>query len=236
VSSVGDALVLRLATFGTSDRVTYLDEVDRLGPRLAEADPLILDLRGNEGGDRSLGVRVAQYILQEPFTQWARVRTRVREIPDRFRAAVRFPFGPESALTDFPGARTTEGWTWTGDPLAATMTPRGAGHAGALVLFVDDATNSAAIELAVALLAHHPNVRVVGTETQGECGWHVGQLPIVFEDGRGPAMILSLFAIDLVPYPGCRPGRGIEPDLPVTTSLEDFRSGRDPYLVALGLE
>ena len=229
----GSLTVLRLATFAPTDRAAYLAEVEALAPAMASAENLVIDLRGNEGGDRSLGVAVARHLLAAPFAQWARVRTRVRAIPERFADHVRFIAGPEEALTEFPGEATADGRVVRGDPLAATMTPLEPRYDGPLTLVVDDGTNSAAVELAVALLAHHPDVRVAGSETQGECAWHIGQLPILYDDGRGPAMLLSLFEIELVAYPDCRSGRGIEPDLPVTTTLEDFREGRDPVMAAL---
>ncbi len=222
--------VLRLASFTTLDREAYLERIAELAPAFTAAERLVLDLRGNEGGDRSLGVAVARHLLAEPFAQWASVRTRVRAIPDEYESDVRFLAGSEGALRDFPGEPVDDGWRVEGDPLADTMVPAEPSHRGPLTLLVDDATNSAAVELVVALLAHHPNVTVVGTETQGECAWHIGQLPILFEDDVGPALLLSLFEIELVPYEGCRPGRGIEPDVPVVMTAEDFDAGRDPFL------
>ncbi|MBO6939720.1 MAG: hypothetical protein JJ863_32415 [Deltaproteobacteria bacterium] len=222
--------VLRLASFGTSDRAAYLERIEALAPDFTSAERLVIDLRGNEGGDRSLGVAVARHLLEAPFAQWASVRTRVRAIPEPFASQVSYLAGDESALTGFPGDPIEDGWRVGGDPLAATMVPTEPSHRGPLTLFVDDATNSAAVELAVALLAHHPAVTVVGAETQGECAWHVGQLPIVYQDEAGPALLLSLFEIELVPYEGCRTGRGIEPDVPVVMTAEDFDGGRDPFL------
>lgn len=64
----------------------------------------------------------------------------------------------------------------------------------------------------------------------------LGMLPIAYDDGRGPAMLLLLFEIELVATPGCRPGRGIEPDLPSSDTLEDFHEARDPVMTALRTE
>lgn len=224
--------VLRLGSFGGSNREEYLAAVEALAPTLAEAERLIIDLRGNEGGDRSLGIALTRHLLGVPFTQWARVRARVRAIPRRFRAHARFLFGDASTLADFPGVRTASGWVLEGDPLADTMTPARLRYDGPLVLIVDDATNSAAIEMAVGLLAYHPDVTVVGEETQGECSWHIGQLPVLYDDERAPALLVSLFEIELVPYSGCAPGRGIQPHVEITYSREQFEEGVDPFLEA----
>lgn len=236
LSTHGDVSVLRLATFGNPDRESFLETIASLAPELAVAGRLVIDLRGNEGGDRSLGIAVARHLLAEPFTQWRSVSARVRAIPEPFAPHVRFVFGAtEDSLEGFVGEPVEGGWRVDGDPLAELMEPAEPSYRGPLVLFVDDATNSAAVELAVALQAHHDDVTVIGTETQGECGWHVGQLPILYDDERGAPLLLSLFAIEHVSSPGCVAGRGIQPDVVVELSLGDFTSGRDPFLRALGV-
>ncbi|MEL6547316.1 MAG: S41 family peptidase, partial [Myxococcota bacterium] len=225
--------MLRLATFGTPERGAYLDAIENLATEFKSVDHLAIDLRGNEGGDRSLGIAVARHLLGQPFRQWTSVRTRVREIDDPFDEWVSFPFGSATALTEFPGDEVEDGWVVQGDPLSQMMVPHDGEFPGRITLLVDDATNSAAVEFAVSLLAHHPRVTVVGRETQGECAWHVGQLPVLFQDDQGPAMIASLFEIELVAYAGCRERRGIEPNIPVAYDESDFAEGIDPYLRAI---
>ncbi|MEO1480768.1 MAG: S41 family peptidase [Myxococcota bacterium] len=222
--------VLRLLSFPLANREIYLAEVEAIAPELRAATHLAIDLRGNEGGDRSLGVAIARHLIGKRFTQWQRVKARVREIEDRHRDFVTFPVGNPSTLSGFPGTPADGGWVYEGDPLASTMTPAAEEFPGRITLLVDDATNSAAVEFAVALLARHPRVSVVGRETQGECGWHMGQLPVVYGDGAWPAMVVSLFEIELVSYAGCRERRGIEPDQPVEYTQADFDEGVDPYL------
>ncbi|MEM6729901.1 MAG: S41 family peptidase [Myxococcota bacterium] len=233
VSQGDEFTLLRLASFGTPDRAGYLRTIEELAEQFTGASHLVIDLRGNEGGDRSLGVAVARHLVGRPFSQWHSVRTRVRDIAEPFDEWVSFIVGSPSALTEFPGERTDRGWVVEGDPLSETMLPHGAEFAGRITLFVDDATNSAAIEFAVSLLAYHPRVTVVGRETQGECAWHVGHLPVLFNDNQGPALLASLFEIELVAYPGCRERRGIEPDLAVTYTEADFMNGVDPYVRVL---
>lgn len=224
--------ILRLPGFGLEDDAPYEERVAALFAALAPEERLVLDLRGNEGGNRALGITVLKRLLDRPFTQWARVSTRVRAIPEGFRDLVTFPIAPESALQGFPGERRGAWWVVDGDPLAERMVPIGEPHPGPVVAFIDDATNSAAIELLAALLAHREGVQVIGTETQGACDRHTGQLPVVFQSGD-LAVFVSLFEIDLVPVPNCQPGRGIVPDIEVVYTEEDFLDGRDPYLAAL---
>lgn len=226
--------LLRLASFGSYDEERFETRIAALFESVRATDRLVLDLRGNEGGNRALGIAVSRRLLDRPFAQWTRVSTRVRAIPEGFRELVTFPIAPESALRDFPGERRGEWWVVEGDPLADRMVPVEDPHRGPVVAFVDDATSSAAVELLAGLLAHRDDVVVIGTETQGACDRHTGQLPVLFQSGE-LAVFVSLFEIELVPIPGCEPGRGIVPDVEVVYREEDFLEGRDPYRTALGL-
>ena len=227
-------VLVRLRSFGLSEREAYIARVDAIFGALAAEASLVLDLRGNEGGDRSLGVAVLRHLLDRPFAQWRRVDTRVKAIPAAYRDRVSFPFGPEEALTGFPGPAVDGGWRFEGDPLADTMTPHPSTHRGPLAVFVDDATNSAAVEMLVALLAHRSGVRVIGTASQGGCDRHIGQMPVVFRTLSGRfAVMVSLFDLTMVSAPGCVAGRGITPDVVVKYEEAHFLDGRDPYLEAL---
>lgn len=227
-----DTALLRLPGFGTREHDAWKARLDEGFAALRGDETLIVDLRGNAGGARDLGVLVAQRLLDRPFAQWASVSTRVRTIPRRHRARVGFPFVPEEALTAFPGARVDGGWRVEGDPLAETMRPVAPRHRGPVVVFVDDGTSSAAVELAVALLAFHDDVVVVGTATQGACGRHAGQLPVTYDLGDGVVLMMSLFEVALVPSPGCQPGGGVPIDVPVRPSMEGWVAGEDPWWTA----
>lgn len=233
VRTHGPVTILELASFGVPDEEEYESRVDALFEDIPSDAPLALDLRGNEGGLRTHGVAVLHHLLAEPFVQWTRVETRVRAIPDQHASRVSYPIAPESALTGFPGAREGAVWVFEGDPLADGMRPTGPAHAGPLFVFVDDATSSAAVELVAALLAHRDGVRVIGTETQGECGRHTGQMPVLYDVGEGVGVLASLFEITLVAYDGCEPGRGVVPDVEVTYEASHFLEARDPFLEAL---
>lgn len=78
----GQTVLLRLPSFGVPHEAEYQARVDALFASLGGRETLILDLRGNEGGLRTHGIAVLRHLLQEPFTQWARVRARVQAIPE----------------------------------------------------------------------------------------------------------------------------------------------------------
>ena len=230
--------LLRLATFGSRDAEAYERRVDELFAELSGEpgiETLILDLRGNEGGLRTQGIAVLEHLIKGEYAQWTGVATRVRRVPERFRERVSFPFAPETALSRFPGKPEGRRVVFQGDPLAERMRGTRAPWEGTVIVFVDDGTNSAAVEMLVALLAHRDGVRVVGTETGGECGRHIGEIPIVYSTrDLGVQVLFSLAELTHVRVEGCRAGRGIEPGVLVDYDEEHFLSNRDPYLSALG--
>lgn len=227
-----DTVHLRIVAFGTREVAAWDTVVADGFAALRGDETVVLDLRGNAGGYRDLAITVARHLLHVPFVQFTSLFTRVRAIPARFRDRVGFPVVPDDALRTFPGARVDGGWRFDGDPLADTMVPVDRPHAGPLVLFVDDGTNSAAVELAVTLRAHRDEVVVVGIPTQGACDRHTGEVPVTYDLGDGVVVMLSLVDIALVPSPGCEAGHGVPIDVPVAPSVEGWLAGEDPWWAA----
>ncbi len=228
----GGARLLRLPSFGVVDADLYRERVDALMDEADGTEPLVIDLRGNDGGFRTNGIAVLERLIVGEYAQWSRIEVVTKQMLERFGERVTFPFGAQS-LESFPGERRDGRYVSDGDPLSSMMRGAGPHHSGRIIVFVDDGTNSAAVEMVVALRAARPDVVIVGTETKGECGRHVGEIPILFTGRSGVRVILSLAAITHVPARGCRLGRGVEPDVEVVYSVEDFLNGVDPYLRAL---
>lgn len=212
----------------------YRARVDELFAGLEGDERLVLDVRGNSGGIRLHGVAVLRHLLDREFVQWTQVETRVMAVPRRYRPRVELLVGSDAAFDGLPWQAAGERWVFEGDPLAAAMTPAESMHRGPVAVFIDDATNSAAVEMVSALLAHRPSVVVLGTETRGGCARHTGELPVVFTTPVSEVpVIVSLFEIALVRYERCVPGRGVQPDVTVVYEEAAFRDGRDPYVDAL---
>jgi hypothetical protein len=228
--------VLRLARFATREIDVWERVLDDGFGALRGDETLVLDLRGNAGGYRDLGLAVARRVTGEAPPQWAAMTVRVRSIPLRFRRDVSFLAAPARALRRFPGAPVAGGWRQVGDPLAAALRAdlsSVAPHRGPVVAFVDDATSSAAVELAVSVRAARPALRVVGTPTAGACDRHTGEIPVTYPLGDGVVWLVSLAELTLVPAPGCRAGDGLPIDVPVVLRQEDWAAGRDPWWEAL---
>ncbi|MEM7417728.1 MAG: S41 family peptidase [Gemmatimonadota bacterium] len=227
------AKLLRMPTFGVADQAAYRDRVDALFASLQGAEPLVLDLRGNDGGFRTNGIAVLEHLIDGDYAQWVNIATRTREIPGALRARVTFPFSAPDVLATFPGERAGELWRFEGDPFSDQMRGSKPHHAGPVVVFADDATNSAAVEMIVALRAARADVVVIGTETIGECGRHIGEIPILFTGRTDVRVLMSVAAIEHVPTRGCEPGRGVVPDVEVRYSEADFMEGVDPFVALL---
>lgn len=106
--------------------------------------------------------------------------------------------------------RTKSSWQWGS-----------ARYAGRVVILVD-ATSASAAEIFTAVLQDHGRATVVGRRTAGAVlASRFYRLP---DDGE-----LQLSRYDYVAPKGRRiEGAGVDPDIPVTRTLEDIRAGRDP--------
>ncbi|MCP3139485.1 S41 family peptidase [Pyxidicoccus xibeiensis] len=229
-------VLLRMPSFGIADQAEYARRVDALFAQLAGSDTLVLDLRGNEGGLRTHGIAVLNHVLGQPYAQWTRMAVRTRNIPEAHRARVSFPFVPEEALSSrFARARQEDGrFVLDGDPLASMMQPRGEGYPGPVVAFIDGATKSAAVELVAALRAFRPDALLIGEESGGECGRHIGEMPVAYTTpARSVTVLVSLIELTHVPTRGCEPGHGFRPDRAIVYDERAFLQGRDPYVDAL---
>ena len=114
------------------------------------------------------------------------------------------------------------------------MQPRGSGYPGPVVAFIDGATNSAAVEMIASLRAFRSDATLVGEETGGECGRHIGEMPVAYTTPvRSMTVLVSLIELTHVVTQGCEPGRGFRPDREVVYDERAFLDGRDPYLEAL---
>jgi C-terminal processing protease CtpA/Prc len=230
-----DVMWVRMPSFGSPDQASYAARVEALVEGLGSARALVIDLRGNEGGLRTHGVALLNHVLGAPYTQWRGMSARVRRIPAAHAGRVSGSFGADvRALEGFPAPGADGVSRVEGDPLAARMRPVGAAFEGRVVVLADGLTNSAANELIVALKHARPDVLLVGEEVGGACGEHVGELPILWRaPSHGVVALLSLLRLEHVTVEGCKPGRGLLPDVAVVYTAAAFDSGEDPYVEAV---
>jgi C-terminal processing protease CtpA/Prc len=176
-------------------------------PRIVSAGALVIDVRQNAGGSPYNGYAIIARLIDGPV-QGSRWRTR-QHLP-AFRAW---------------GQR--ESW-YEGDH--GMIRPRGAEHFAGPVAVLAGPETAGAAEDFVAVLQSAQRAIVVGETTAGE----TGQPLMIDLPGGGSARICT--TRDL--YPDGREFTyvGIEPDVPVSPTLEDYREDRDPALeMALNL-
>lgn len=225
---------LRLPSFGVADAADYEARLDAIVADAVSCARLFVDLRGNEGGYRTLGVALANHLVDVDYVQWRSSSVRVRAIPSEYRDAVAPLFGVSlDRLAAFPSETDGDGvHRLDGDPLAGGMHPKTPRLTASLALFVDGATNSAANEFVLAIRSVRPDAVLIGEEIGGGCEGHVGELPVAYTTpSYGVSVAMSLIRIDHVAVDGCTSGRGLVPDVPVAYSGGDFVTGNDPYVV-----
>lgn len=175
--------------------------------RAAGTPALVIDLRGNNGGNTP--TRLIRALMDRPWRSWA------ESTPLRV------------ALFDFYRRHGMEGFADLRDPhlsWAATMTPPdSAAYAGRVVLLTDVGCVSACEDFAMPF---RDNGRgpLVGATTQGSTGQ-----PYYVDLGDGMAAGIGT---KRAYFPDGREfeGVGIAPDVEVATTIEDLRRGRDPVL------
>jgi len=186
---------------------------------------LVLDLRGNDGGDSGYLTELLTYLINEPFRFLDRVDTpRVRysflEYTDKgiYFNRTHYRLWERDAGG---GYRLRGKW-------GKTYSPKDNCFPGKLAVLIDGWSISAAAD-AAALLHDHKRAVFVGEETGGGYrGNNSGDflnltLPITKLRVRIPIR-RSFLAVGGDPFPG----RGVLPDYPLEPSLSDLLSGRDP--------
>lgn len=231
---VADATWLRLPSFGSPDQASYRAAIDAVMASASGAPALVVDVRGNEGGLRTHGIALLNHLLARPYQQWTRRTARVRELPEPYGGRATAAFGTDlSALQGFPPEPVGGQYVLEGDPLAGLMVPSSE-FSGRVLALADGRTNSAANELLVALKQARPDAILIGEEVGGACDEHVGELPTTWTTPTfGVSVLMSILRLEHVNVSGCRPGRGLAPDVTVRYTRADFDAGRDPYEAAV---
>jgi hypothetical protein len=197
--------------------------------RIADAriGRLVIDLRGNGGGDGANVARLLTFLVARPFTPTTRITFRGDD-------AYYTPFTRDSlGLDDYFGLHRDGGqYIVTRADNIRELSPfvpaPAHRYSGALVVLIDGGTVSAA-GMAAGLLQELTSATLVGDEAGGYAGMSNGirQLTVVGDTPIGINFPLahSEFAVN-----EHRRARGALPDYPVTSTIEDLLRGRDAPL------
>jgi hypothetical protein len=196
---------------------------------------LIVDLRGNEGGNLGIGIELLKYVLTEPFRLYEH-----HEVNNyKFLGLAKY-FSDTSALKSYPDKLfiPQKDGTFRSDPSyesetwSRAMEPVQKPYRQKLYVLIDGATGSAASILATAIRVNRAETIFVGEEAGGDM-----EGPI---SGEGTDIVLPNTKIR-VDIPFIRrvvnlnkykniPGRGVMPDYHVTPTSEDLINNHDTVL------
>lgn len=217
--------ILKVATFtGSGQRAFFRQAFAQIAARKGIAN-LILDLRGNLGGNSATCIRLVAHIVEKPFQAYTQVDAPVRQVS--FNRYLGWKFW-RFWLRNFFTHRTPEG-TYRRSGVTRTIKPiRRHGFRGRVFVLTNGGTFSAA-SICAALLRHNAGnrVTVVGRETGGgEYGCNAFTSPYLRLPRTGVQLRLPLYKI-VLNIPGTDQGRGVIPDVPVTYTLQAMLSGQD---------
>ena len=180
--------------------------------RATGVESLILDLRGNGGGDDLYGALLVSYFSPEPFGYFDRIEVTADYV------------GPGDVV-DRDGSRFV-----TAHPGLRVQEPSSPGFGGALFVLIDGWTFSTAADVATVL--HHNGLGTFLGEESG--GGYDGNT-----SGSSEMLVLpnSLLRVNVPHWMYTtanvghgHPGRGVPVDHAVRASIEDVLAGRDAVL------
>ncbi len=193
---------------------------------------LVIDIRGNEGGQGIVGKYILERVIQKPFKVNAmQSSVRYLEIPSGFKKYIstwdKFPY-------DFSGKVSSEreGRYYLKDRYVlkgSTMKPK-RGHFKGRVFLITDASNSSATHLMAAYAKQIENVTIVGQETGGnQMGTNGSYMFFLRLPNTRVELDIPVIHNYVLPKQKAE-DRGIEPDLAVEKSPQDFINNVDTEL------
>lgn len=215
---------------------------DHLNEAAGRRSPaLILDLRGNEGGD-DVGHEILPHLIDAPISLSSMRRlVRYRKVPDDLvpyldtwdksfrdwgKSAVELPAPWPTSPTEVSYLKLAR---YDDDASGDIMKPAGEYFQGKVIVLIDASNSSATFQFAQNMQTHRLGL-LIGQPTGGsQRGINGGAFFFLRLPHSGIEMDLPL--IGTFP-PSPAPDAGITPDLSVATTAADLASGRDAVLAA----
>ncbi|MDD2804716.1 MAG: S41 family peptidase [Elusimicrobiales bacterium] len=196
------------------------EKIDRIFAEAGKAKALIIDIRGNGGGNSAMGEHIMKYLTEKPVRSFSKMQVKVsaellaNPKYSRHMREENLAFAPGTLVTN----RTKE----------EKQEKPAAFFGGKVYLLTDNATFSSASDFA-AMFRDYECGRIIGYETGG--------LPTCFGDVFSLALTNSRlpFGVSYKKFYGPRPKPGDEehgvlPDVPAADELLAKYKGPDPVL------
>lgn len=188
---------------------------------------LVLDLRGNEGGNETHGLWLYRYLARGPFRYYDRISVQQRK-------AYSFPaWTPKlyRMLRWLVVRKQGQGYVLRGHPELRRQKPQRDAFRGKLYVLIDGSSFSVTTEVAARIHADQ-RATFIGQETGGAYeGNNSGIFAITQLPQSKIDLGVPLFGFYMADLPGgLQKGQGIRPDHLVIPTIEDVLKGCDPVL------
>jgi hypothetical protein len=188
---------------------------------------LVLDLRGNEGGEEKYGVWLYQYLAQKTFRYYDHISVRQKK-------AYSFPAWTPKLYRMFRWLavkKKGEGYVFTKQQGLKTQQPRRDAFGGKLYVLINGGSFSVTTEFAARVHADGRGI-FIGEETGGA---YEGNSSGIFAITQLPHSKIDLgipmFGFHMANLPaGLQRGQGIRPDQIITPTIQDVLTGNDPAM------
>jgi C-terminal processing protease CtpA/Prc len=226
---------IRIRGFGGDDYPQWIESTFRT-LREKGTKTLVIDLRGNGGGEDLYGAVLVSYLTDQPFRYFDHIS--VKAIDLSFKARTDWDAEDERRLREGVTANPAGGFLVTQKyhPGVAEQPPGKYSFLGKTIVLINGLTFSTAADFCA--VAHHlKRATFVGEETGGGYyGNNSGDMPLLTLPNSKAQVRVPLFEYwNAVPgYDGKR--RGVRPDVEVPTTAKNLLRGVDEQLeVALQL-
>jgi len=222
---------IRIRSFGGADYPTWIENTFRT-LREKGTRTLVIDLRGNGGGEDMYVAMLVSYLTDKPFRYFDHIR--INTIDPSFRAHTDWRPDDERALREGAAVNPAGGFLATPrlHPGVAEQQPGKYPFLGQTIVLINGRTFSTAADFCA--VAHHlKRATFVGEETGGAYyGNNSGEMPLLTLPNSKAQVRVPLFEYwNAVPgYDGKR--RGTRPDRQVDTTAANLLRGVDEQLDA----
>lgn len=197
---------------------------------------LIIDIRGNEGGENDVVEYLLERIIKTPVTiPSPEVFTAYQTLPEDLKPFVstwsKLPYNWGSKVKKVGPKKYKVKSLYTGG--SKTYKPKKNGFTGQTFLMTD-ATNSSATHIMATYIKRFELATIVGQETGGnQRGLNGGYLFFLTLPNTGVEVDVPLQSINLFPITAETPDAGISPDVRIEKGIEEFVEGKDVELNAV---
>ncbi len=196
---------------------------------------LIIDIRGNEGGQDVIGKYILEHLIQEPLTvKGVEASVRYLKIPDHFRNYISTWDNVPYNFTRRVKKESNNGRYFLKDKFSLpgqTFRPKKNGYKGKSYL-ITDAQNSSATHLMATYAKKINSIQIVGEETGGsQRGINAGSIFFLRLPHTKVEVDIGVISL-VIPQDdeSIGPDGGIKPDIPIQKAVEDITDGKDRVL------